>query len=259
MTARAARGDRVGRRLRLAATVAALGHRAGLRTFREMGIAVVRDLPAVGANLHDHFNSYVAWRATRAGTLNDLALSRAAQSFVRHANTRSADEPAFRHKHARRHPRAVRSSLRSPRPADEHLPVVDREARPPRHPCAQVAGFSISPVHLRPEGAAAVQPQAAIRWPRRGSSSSFSKPPTTSRPCSMASRLARRSRAAGAAALHRRGGPAAVRRDERRGARSRTCATAACLICTRSHLPHGAWADAVVDPRLRCTGSAASG
>ena len=42
---------------------------------QEMGVAVVRDLPAVGANLHDHFNSYVAWRATKTGTLNDLALS----------------------------------------------------------------------------------------------------------------------------------------------------------------------------------------
>src|SRR5262245_21147633 len=39
---------------------------------REMGIGVQRDLP-VGANLHDHFNSFVAWKANKAVTLNDLA------------------------------------------------------------------------------------------------------------------------------------------------------------------------------------------
>ena len=41
---------------------------------REMGIDVRRDLP-VGANLHDHFNSFVAWKAKKAVTLNDLARS----------------------------------------------------------------------------------------------------------------------------------------------------------------------------------------
>jgi choline dehydrogenase len=40
----------------------------------EMGIDVQRDLP-VGANLHDHFNSFVAWKAKKAVTLNDLARS----------------------------------------------------------------------------------------------------------------------------------------------------------------------------------------
>ena len=32
---------------------------------QDMGIAVVRDMPAVGSNLHDHFNSYVAWRCSK--------------------------------------------------------------------------------------------------------------------------------------------------------------------------------------------------
>jgi hypothetical protein len=26
----------------------------------------------LGANLHDHFNSYVAWRSTKTGTFNEL-------------------------------------------------------------------------------------------------------------------------------------------------------------------------------------------
>jgi choline dehydrogenase len=39
---------------------------------QEMGIPVVRDMPAVGSNLHDHFNTAVAWRCSKAITLNDL-------------------------------------------------------------------------------------------------------------------------------------------------------------------------------------------
>ena len=36
-----------------------------------MGIEVTHDLAPVGANLHDHFNSYVAWRSTKTGTFNE--------------------------------------------------------------------------------------------------------------------------------------------------------------------------------------------
>ena len=39
---------------------------------QDIGINVVRDMPAVGSNLHDHFNSYVSWRCSKAITLNDL-------------------------------------------------------------------------------------------------------------------------------------------------------------------------------------------
>jgi choline dehydrogenase len=39
---------------------------------QEMGIEVVRDMPAVGANLHDHFCTYLMWRCSRTVTLNDL-------------------------------------------------------------------------------------------------------------------------------------------------------------------------------------------
>jgi choline dehydrogenase-like flavoprotein len=37
-----------------------------------MGIEVKHDLAPVGANLHDHFNSYVAWRSTKTGTFNEI-------------------------------------------------------------------------------------------------------------------------------------------------------------------------------------------
>ena len=42
---------------------------------KEMGIGVINDLPAVGANLHDHFNSYVAWRSTKPVTSQRLAIT----------------------------------------------------------------------------------------------------------------------------------------------------------------------------------------
>ena len=39
----------------------------------ELGIPVVRDMPGVGAHLHDHFNTYCTFRLTRHVSLNDLA------------------------------------------------------------------------------------------------------------------------------------------------------------------------------------------
>ena len=32
---------------------------------REMGVTVLRDMPAVGSNLHDHFNTYVGYRCSQ--------------------------------------------------------------------------------------------------------------------------------------------------------------------------------------------------
>jgi len=42
---------------------------------RGFGIGVKRDMPGVGSHLHDHFNTYVAFRCARPVTMNDLALS----------------------------------------------------------------------------------------------------------------------------------------------------------------------------------------
>ena len=39
---------------------------------QEMGVEVVRDMPAVGSNLHDHFGIYLMWRCAKPITLNDL-------------------------------------------------------------------------------------------------------------------------------------------------------------------------------------------
>src|SRR6202022_4206207 len=41
----------------------------------EFGIAVVRDMPGVGKNLHDHFNTYLVFRCPQKVTVNDRAMS----------------------------------------------------------------------------------------------------------------------------------------------------------------------------------------
>jgi choline dehydrogenase len=117
-----------------------------------MGVAVVRDLPAVGANLHDHFNSYVAWRATKAGTLNDLALSpmRKIAAGVQYAFGRSgplAGISTLAGILARSDPRFDRPDLQM----NIFLWSIEKRDRNGVY-AHKWPGFSISPVHLRPEG-----------------------------------------------------------------------------------------------------------
>ena len=57
----------------------------------EMGIDVIRDMPAVGSNLHDHFNTTASWRCSKPITLNELqnSMMRKALAGVRYALFRS--------------------------------------------------------------------------------------------------------------------------------------------------------------------------
>jgi choline dehydrogenase len=118
----------------------------------EMGVTVVRDLPAVGANLHDHFNSYVAWRATKSGTLNDLALSPARKvlaglQYVLSRNGPLAGISTLAGILARSDPRFDRPDLQM----NIFLWSIESRDRHGVH-AHKWPGFSISPVHLRPEG-----------------------------------------------------------------------------------------------------------
>jgi choline dehydrogenase len=124
---------------------------------QDMGIDVVRDMPAVGANLHDHFNSYVAWRCSRAITLNDLEYSalRKLSAGVRYALFRSGPM-ASNGIHAGLF---TRSDPRLERP-DVQLNIFEwstlqrnKDGIVP-HP---FPGFTISPVHLRPDGRGTVR------------------------------------------------------------------------------------------------------
>jgi len=124
---------------------------------QDMGVAVVRDMPAVGSNLHDHFNSYVAWRCSKAITLNDLERSklRKVSAAMRYALFRSGPM-ASNGIHAGVF---TRSDPRLERP-DIQLNMFEwstlqrnRDGIVP-HP---FPGFTISPVHLRPDGRGTVR------------------------------------------------------------------------------------------------------
>ncbi len=124
---------------------------------QDMGISIVRDMPAVGANLHDHFNSYVSWRCSKAITLNDLENRawRKLAAGVRYALFRSGPM-ASNGIHAGLF---TRSDPRLERPDIQinlfEWSVLERgKDRVVPHP---FPGFTMSPVHLRPDGRGTVR------------------------------------------------------------------------------------------------------
>ena len=119
---------------------------------KEMGIPVVRDLAPVGANLHDHFNSYVAWRSTRRGTLNDLARSPVAKisagiEYMLGRKGPLAGISTIAGIFTRSDPRFDRPDLQM----NIFLWSIEKRDRNGIY-AHKWPGFSISPVHLRPEG-----------------------------------------------------------------------------------------------------------
>jgi len=124
---------------------------------QDLGIPVLRDMPAVGSNLHDHFNSFVSWRCSKAITLNDLENSpwRKLSAGVRYALFRSGPM-ASNGIHAGLF---TRSDPRLERPDIQinlfEWSVVERgKDRVVAHP---FPGFTMSPVHLRPDGRGTVR------------------------------------------------------------------------------------------------------
>ena len=124
---------------------------------QDLGIPIVRDMPAVGSNLHDHFNSFVSWRCSKAITLNDLENSpwRKLSAGVRYALFRSGPM-ASNGIHAGLF---TRSDQRLERPDIQinlfEWSVVERgKDRVLAHP---FPGFTMSPVHLRPDGRGTVR------------------------------------------------------------------------------------------------------
>jgi choline dehydrogenase len=127
----------------------------------ETGIATVRDMPGVGANLHDHFNTYSAYRLSQAVTLNDLArsLPRRLAAGVQYAlgrrglmSTTGLFAGAF-----------LRSDRRLERPDIQINMSAWSTAERNRdgiHP-HPFPGITLSPVHLRPEGRGTVRVKSA--------------------------------------------------------------------------------------------------
>jgi choline dehydrogenase len=122
-----------------------------------MGIDVIRDMPSVGSNLHDHFNTTASWRCSKAITLNDLQNStfRKVAAGIRYGLFRSGPMASngitagvF-----------TRSDQRLERP-DIQINLFEwstkersRDAVIPH----DFPGFTMSPVHLRPEGRGTVR------------------------------------------------------------------------------------------------------
>ena len=127
----------------------------------EIGIEVVRDLPGVGAHLHDHFNTYLTYRCPKPVTLNDLAISlpRRWLAGARYFLTRTGPLSntgvacgAF-----------VRTDPRLERPDMQiNMAIYSAKERLPTgivpHP---FSAFTLSPVHLRPEGRGSVRLKSA--------------------------------------------------------------------------------------------------
>jgi choline dehydrogenase-like flavoprotein len=124
---------------------------------QELDIAVVRDMPAVGANLHDHFNTYCSYRLSRSVTLNDVARSKARKLMVgvQYAFGRRglmASSGLFAGAFLRSDPRLERPDIQINMTAWSTA-NRDRNGIHP-HP---FPGITLSPVHLRPEGRGTVR------------------------------------------------------------------------------------------------------
>jgi len=124
---------------------------------QRFGIPVLRDLAGVGGNLHDHFNTYVAFRCARPVTVNDLALSlpRRLWAGMQYAVARTGPLTSM----GLFVGALIRSSERLERP-DLQINMFAWSTKERLrtgivpHP---FSAFGLSPVHLRPEGRGTVR------------------------------------------------------------------------------------------------------
>jgi choline dehydrogenase len=124
---------------------------------QDMGIAVVKDMPGVGSNLHDHFNTYMSWRCAKPITLNDLENSwpRKILAGMQYALNRSGPMAG----NGIRAGMFVRSDPRLERP-DLQINLLEwstLERTKDRVIPHDFPGFTLSPVHLRPDGRGTVR------------------------------------------------------------------------------------------------------
>jgi len=124
---------------------------------QDMGITVLHDLPGVGSNLHDHFNTFCAWRISRSISLNELHHSIPRQmvaglQYVLYRGGPMSGNGLY--------VGALVKSDKSLERPDLQMNIsawstIDRTRDGIiSHP---FPGFAISPVHLRPEGRGTVR------------------------------------------------------------------------------------------------------
>ena len=124
---------------------------------RTMGIDVVRDMPAVGSNLHDHFGIYLMWKCSKPITMNDLENSwtRKIAAGVRYALYRDGPMAV----NGIRAGIFTRTDPRLERP-DMQINLLEwstlerSKDKVVPHP---FPGFTLGPVHLAPDGRGTVR------------------------------------------------------------------------------------------------------
>jgi choline dehydrogenase len=124
---------------------------------QQHGIPVVRDMAGVGAHLHDHFNTYLVWRCAQKVTLNDLAASpmRKLMSGAQYVFTRSghlSNAGIYAGAFVKSDPRLEQPDLQINMFGWSAMERLRTGIKP--HP---FSAFTLSPVHLRPEGRGTVR------------------------------------------------------------------------------------------------------
>jgi choline dehydrogenase len=121
------------------------------------GVSVVRDMPGVGAHLHDHFNTYLVYRCSQPVTINDLAMSamQKLKAGVQYAVNRSghlSNAGIYAGAFVRSDPRLEQPDLQINMFGWSAMERLRTGIKP--HP---FSAFTLSPVHLRPEGRGTVR------------------------------------------------------------------------------------------------------
>jgi choline dehydrogenase len=124
---------------------------------QDLGIEVVRDMPAVGSNLHDHFHTTASWRCSKPITLNDLQNSafRKIVAGIRYGLFRSGPMAS----NGVTAGLFTRSDARLERP-DIQVNLFEWSTRERSRDAViphDFPGFSLTPVHLRPDGRGTVR------------------------------------------------------------------------------------------------------
>ena len=123
----------------------------------EYGIPVVREIPGVGANLHDHFNTYLVFRCTQPITVNDMARSpllkvKAAAQYALSRSGHLSNAGIYAGALVKSDQRLETPDLQINMSGWSALERLRTGIKP--HP---FPAFTFSPVHLRPDGRGTVR------------------------------------------------------------------------------------------------------
>jgi len=124
---------------------------------QQVGVPVVRDMPGVGSHLHDHFNTYLVWRCSQKVTINDLAASgvKKLMAGAQYVFTRSghlSNAGIYAGAFVKSDPRLEQPDLQINMFGWSALERLRTGIKP--HP---FSAFTMSPVHLRPDGRGTVR------------------------------------------------------------------------------------------------------